>query len=206
MAITTALAVRRRSTPVPIASIERCIYFIRGQKVLLDTDLAELYGVPTYRLNEQVKRNRKRFPDDFMFQLKRKETNSLTSQIAMSNVGRGGRRTRPYVFTEQGVAMLSSVLKSERAVQVNIAIMRAFVNLREAIATHKELAQRLRTSNANFRRTIRRLKRSSMPFDSFLGRSRFRLGGESDFKMLRLLPPLPHYLYSLRVHRCYESS
>jgi ORF6N domain len=123
--------------------IERRIYFIRGQNVMLDSDLAELYGVPTYRLNEQVKRNLKRFPDDFMRQLKTKEANSLTSQIAMSNVGRGGRRTRPYVFTEQGVAMLSSVLNSERAVQVNIAIMRAFVNLREEIVTHKELAHKI---------------------------------------------------------------
>jgi hypothetical protein len=130
--------------------IERHIYFIRGQKVLLDTDLAELYGVPTYRLNEQVKRNRNRFPDDFMFQLKAKEGNSLTSQIAMSNAGRGGRRTRPYVFTEQGVAMLSSVLNSERAVQVNIAIMRAFVKLREVIATHKELAQKSEALECKF--------------------------------------------------------
>jgi len=143
MALTTALAVRRRSTTVPIALIERRIYLIHGQKVMLDTDLAELYGVPTYRLNEQVKRNRKRFPDDFMFQLKPGAAKSLTSQIAMSNGGRGGRRTRPYVFTEQGVAMLSSVLKSERAVQVNIAIMRAFVNLREAITSHKELAHKV---------------------------------------------------------------
>lgn len=143
MAKKTALALRRRSTAVPIAFIERRIYFIRGQKVILDTDLAELYGVPTYRLNEQVKRNRKRFPADFMFQLKPEEAECLTSQIAMSKVGRGGRRTKPYVFTEQGVAMLSSVLNSERAVQVNIAIMRAFVKLREIIATHKELAQKI---------------------------------------------------------------
>jgi ORF6N domain len=143
MAITKALAVRRRSTTVPIAMIERRIYFIRRQKVMLDTDLAELYGVPTYRLNEQVKRNRKRFPDDFMFQLKPSAAKSLTSQIAMSNAGRGGRRTMPYVFTEQGVAILSSVLNSEKAVQVNIAIMRAFVNLREAIASHKELAHKV---------------------------------------------------------------
>jgi len=123
--------------------IERRIYFIRGQKVMLDTDLAELYGVPTYRLNEQVKRNLPRFPEDFMYRLKAKEAKSLTSQIAMSNIGRGGRRTLPYVFTEQGVAMLSSVLNSERAVQVNIAIMRAFVNLREALVSHKELAQKI---------------------------------------------------------------
>lgn len=150
MARTTALAVRHRSTTVPIVLIERRIYFIRGQKVLLDTDLADLYGVPTYRLNEQVKRNLKRFPDDFMFQLKPKEANSLTSQIAMSKAGRGGRRTKPYVFTEQGVAMLSSVLNSERAVQVNIAIMRAFVKLREVIATHKELAHKIAALERKF--------------------------------------------------------
>jgi hypothetical protein len=122
---------------------ETRIYFIRSQKVMLDTDLADLYGVPTFRLNEQVKRNRKRFPGDFMFQLKPNETECLTSQNAMSKVGRSGRRTKPYVFTEQGVAMLSSVLNSERAVQVNIAIMRAFVKLREIVATHKELAQKI---------------------------------------------------------------
>jgi hypothetical protein len=136
----TSLALTRKSSAILIASVERRIYFIRGQKVMLDTDLAELYTVPTFRLNEQVKRNRHRFPADFMFQLSPKEAACLTSQFAMSKMGRGGRRTRPYAFTEQGVAMLSSVLNSERAVQVNIAIMRAFVKLREVIATHKELA------------------------------------------------------------------
>jgi ORF6N domain len=143
MAKKTFLVLRRTSTAVPVAFIERRIYFARGQKVMLDTDLAELYGVPTFRLNERVKRNRKRFPADFMFQLKPQEAECLTSQIAMSKIGRGGRRTKPYVFTEQGVAMLSSVLNSERAVQVNIAIVRAFVKLREIIATHKELAQKI---------------------------------------------------------------
>lgn len=110
---------------------------------MLDADLAELYRVPTSRLNEQVKRNRKRFPADFMFQLNDHEADFLTSQNAISNAGRGGRRTLPYVFTEQGVAMLSSVLKSERAVQVNIAIMRAFVRLRQMIAAHKALAKKI---------------------------------------------------------------
>jgi hypothetical protein len=143
MAKKTFLVLRRSSIAVPVAFIERRIYFARGQKVMLDTDLAELYGVHTFRLNEQVKRNRKRFPADFMFQLRREEAECLTSQIAMSKMGRGGRRTKPYAFTEQGVAMLSSVLNSERAVQVNIAIMRAFVKLREIIATHKELAQKI---------------------------------------------------------------
>ena len=102
----TAVTLTRKSSGVPIASIERRIYFIRGQKVMLDSDLAELYRVPTYRLNEQVKRNRERFPADFMFQLRPAEAESLTSQIAMSNAGRGGRRATPYVFTEHGVAML----------------------------------------------------------------------------------------------------
>src|SRR5437879_6505686 len=119
--------------PVPVALVERRIYLIRGQKVMIDTDLAELYGVPTYRLNEAVKRNRKRLPADFMFQLDKKEAKSLTSQFAISKKGRGGRRTLPYAFTEQGVAMLSSVLNSERAIQVNIVIMRAFVKLRQEL-------------------------------------------------------------------------
>lgn len=128
--------------PIPVQLIERRIYLIRGQKVMLDTDLAELYNVPTFRLNEAVKRNRDRFPDDFMFQLTKSEGESLTSQTAMSK-GRGGRRTLPYAFTEQGVAMLSSVLTSDRAVQVNIAIMRAFVRLRELLSTNKDLARRM---------------------------------------------------------------
>src|SRR5712691_4360609 len=129
--------------PVPVTLIERRIYLIRTQKVMIDTDLAQLYGVPTYRLNEAVKRNRKRFPADFMFQLNKKEAESLTSQFAISKKGRGGRRTLPYAFTEQGVAMLSSVLNSERAIQVNIVIMRAFVRLREILASHKDLARKL---------------------------------------------------------------
>jgi ORF6N domain len=145
-----ATALKRGPSAVPAALIERRIYFIRGQKVMLDSDLAELYRVPTFRLNEQVKRGRSRFPADFMFQLKAGEAKILTSQFAMSSHNHGGRRTRPYVFTEQGVAMLSSVLNSERAVQVNIAIMRAFVKLREIIATHKELAQKIADLESKF--------------------------------------------------------
>lgn len=128
---------------VTLDQLERRIYEIRGYKVMLDTELAELYGVTTFRLNEAVKRNKGRFPDDFMFRLDAAERESLTSQIAMSKTGRGGRRTLPYVFTEQGVAMLSSVLKSERAVQVNIAIMRAFVNMRRLVATNEDIARKL---------------------------------------------------------------
>src|SRR6267378_4113604 len=130
---------------VPVEMIERRIYFVREQKVMLDSELAELYQVPTKVFNQAVRRNRTRFPKDFMFQLSRDEDESLRSQIVTSKIGRGGRRYRPYVFTEQGVAMLSSVLNSERAVQVNIAIMRAFVRLREMVGSNKELATKLET-------------------------------------------------------------
>lgn len=126
---------------VPIELIEKKILLIRGHKVMLDSDLAVLYGVTTKRLNEQVRRNLRRFPLDFMFQLTSDEAESLRSQFATSK--RGGRRYLPYVFTEQGVAMLSSVLNSERAIEVNILIMRAFVKLREMLATHKDLAKKL---------------------------------------------------------------
>ena len=129
--------------PIPVEMIERRIFLIRDHKVMLDSDLAELYGVQAFRLNERVKRNRKRFPSDFMFQLTAQESEALTSQFAMSKKGRGGRRTSPYAFTEQGVAMLSTVLNSDRAIEVNIAIMRAFVRLREVLATHKDLARRM---------------------------------------------------------------
>jgi len=124
--------------------VERRIYLIRGQKVMLDSDLAELYQVPTFRLNEAVKRNRNRFPEDFMFQLTAEEADSLTSQFAMSKPeGRGGRRTLPYAFTEHGVAMLSSVLNSDRAVQMNIVIIRVFVRMRELLSSHKALAEKI---------------------------------------------------------------
>ncbi len=109
---------------------------------MLDSDLAELYDVPAFRLNEAVKRKARRFPADFMFQLTKQER-ALTSQFAMSKNGRGGRRSAPYAFTEQGVAMLSSVLNSDRAVLVNVAIMRAFVKVREIMATHKDLAHKI---------------------------------------------------------------
>ena len=127
---------------LPDELIEQKIYLIRGHKVMLDVDLAQLYGVTTGNLNLAVRRNPKRFPEDFMFQLNGEETQSLLLQNARAK-GCGGRRTRPYAFTEQGVSMLSSVLKSERAIEVNIAIMRAFVRLRAMLATHADLARRL---------------------------------------------------------------
>jgi phage regulator Rha-like protein len=123
-------------------AVENRIFYIRGKRVILDKDLASLYGVPTKRLNEQVRRNIKRFPSDFMFQLTITEAQISRSQFATSSWG--GRRYLPYAFTEQGIAMLSSVLNSERAIQVNIAIMRAFVKLRQILATHTELAYKLK--------------------------------------------------------------
>jgi len=128
---------------VPAERIEQRILLLRGCKVMLDSDLARLYRVTTKRMNEQVRRNIARFPGDFMFQLTLEEVESLRSQSATSNKGRGGRRYAPLVFTEQGIAMLSTVLNSERAIHVNIEIMRAFVRLREMLATHKDLARKL---------------------------------------------------------------
>jgi hypothetical protein len=117
---------------------------LRGQKVMLDTDLADLYQVPTKVLNQAVRRNKDRFPADFMFQLTADEFSALRSQIVTLDTGRGQhRKYLPYAFTEQGVAMLSSVLRSKRAVNVNIEIMRAFVRLRELLATHEDLANKL---------------------------------------------------------------
>ena len=122
-------------------SIVQKIFIIRGKKVMFDRDLAKLYGVQTKVLLQGIKRNRERFPNDFMFQLTKEEFINLRSQIVTSSWG--GRRYLPYVFTEQGVAMLSSVLKSEKAIRVNIAIMRTFAKLREIVSTHKELAYKL---------------------------------------------------------------
>lgn len=123
--------------------IQRAVLRIRGQNVMLDADLASLYHVEVKVLNQAVKRNRPRFPPDFMFLLTLKEATSLRSQFVTAKTGSGGRRTLPYVFTEQGVAMLSSVLRSERAVRVNITIMRAFVQLRRILGANEELARKL---------------------------------------------------------------
>jgi hypothetical protein len=119
------------------------IYLIRNEKVMLDYDLAQLYGVPTMRLNEQVKRNLRRFPSDFMFRLSDQEFECLLSQIAIANVGRGGRRKPPFAFTEQGVAMLSAVLHSDQAIDANVAIMRAFVRLREVLHSNAQLEKKM---------------------------------------------------------------
>lgn len=136
-------------------NIENQVYFVRGEKVMLDNDLAVLYGVETKRLNEQVKRNSERFPIDFMFQLTEKECETLKSQIATSKTEshlesqnatskRGGRRTLPYVFTEHGVIMLASVLNSPQAIATSIQVVKVFIKLREILATHKQLAEQLK--------------------------------------------------------------
>ena len=136
------MAKHRITSLVPAERIERAILLIRGHKVMLDADLASLYDVETKQLVRAMKRNRERFPEDFMFQLTKKEFEDLRFQFGTSSFW-GGRRYRPYVFTEQGVAMLSSILRSKRAVAVNVEIMRAFVRLRALLATHKELAGKL---------------------------------------------------------------
>jgi hypothetical protein len=128
---------------IPVDLIERKIYLIRGQKVMLDSDLAALYDVDTKILNKAVKRNEQRFPKDFMFRLTADETASLRFHFGTSNKGRGGRRYSPFAFTENGIAMLSSVLNSNRAIAVNIQIMRTFTKLRELLLTHKDLKHRL---------------------------------------------------------------
>ena len=132
-----------RQIEIVPAQIDSLVHVIRGQRVMLDSDLARLYGVTTKRLNEQVARNCERFPEDFAYQLTLQEVTALRSQIATSKPGRGGLRYPPWVFTEHGVAMLSSVLRSPMAVRVNIEIMRAFVRLRRLMATPGELVEQL---------------------------------------------------------------
>jgi hypothetical protein len=146
---------RKAAEIIPVDRVEKRIYHIRGQRVILSSDLAELYGVPEKVLNQAVRRNRDRFPDDFMFQLTAPEQRNLKSQIVTSSSSkglrsqivtsntRGGRRYLPYAFTEQGVAMLASVLRSPTAVRVSIEIVRAFVRLRQLLASHDDLRQKL---------------------------------------------------------------
>ena len=123
--------------------VDSRILFLRGHKAILDSDLAELYGVTAKRLNEQIKRNAARFPSDFLFQLTRGERDSLRSQIATSNNGRGGRRYLPYAFTEHGAIMAATVLNSKRAIQMSIFVVRAFVRMREALAANQQIAAKL---------------------------------------------------------------
>jgi hypothetical protein len=130
-------------TKVPIGAVENAIMFVRDEKVILDSDLAKLYGVSTARLNQQVNRNLKRFPADFMFKLTAEEFRVLMLQSATSKLGRGGRRKLPLAFTEYGTIMAANVLNSERAVRASVQVIRAFVQLRQMLASNSELAQKL---------------------------------------------------------------
>lgn len=151
-------------------SVDSRILVLREQKVILDSDLAELYGVPVKRLNEQVKRNQERFPADFMFRLSAEESQSLRSQMATSKTGRGGRRYPPYAFTEHGAIMAATVLNSERAVEMSVFVVRAFVRLREMLATNRQLAskideleQRLDTHDASIQELIEAIRELMAP-------------------------------------------
>ena len=166
---------------IPVDRIEKAILLIHGQKVMLDADLAELYGVETRVLVQAVKRNLERFPEDFMFQLSQEEFAILRSQIVTSSDW-GGRRYRPYAFTEQGVAMLSSVLRSQRAVQVNIEIMRAFIRLRQMLASHVELARKLdaleKKYDAQFKQVFEAIRQLMAPPEPKRRPIGFRKGDE----------------------------
>ena len=159
-----------KSSSALAVSVDSRILVVRQQKVILDTDLAELYGVPVKRLNEQVKRNRERFPSDFMFRLSDEEQESLRSQTATSKSGRGGRRYAPYAFTEHGAIMAATVLNSEQAVEMSVFVVRAFVRLREMLATNDKLAakideleQRLDTHDASIQDLIEAIRQMMLP-------------------------------------------
>jgi hypothetical protein len=169
---------KRLSSARPVESLIR---MIRGRKVILDTDLAALYQVETRTLNQAVRRNTDRFPDDFMFRLSAEEAEGLRSQIVISNLGRGGRRYLPYAFTEHGVVMLSSVLKSVRAVQMNIFVTRAFVRLRETISSNKDLTARIEK--------LERGHDDAASVIEVLAEDIDRLAGE--VKLMKALPSLP---------------
>ena len=165
----------------PAERIETKILLLRGQKVILDRDLAVLYGVPTGNLKRAVLRNAERFPEDFMFVLDSQEVTNLICQIGISSSSWGGTRHAPMAFTEQGVAMLSSVLNSSRAIQVNVAIMRAFVRLRQILASHADLARKLdeleKKYDGQFRVVFEALRQLMTPHDD---PPRSRIGFASD--------------------------
>ena len=142
---------------IPGERIINKIFLIRGKKVMMNRDLAELYGVETRSLNQAVRRNNDRFPDDFMFQLNKEETNIWKSQIVMSTADKKGLRKNPLVFTEQGVAMLSSVLNSKKAIMVNIQIIRTFTQLRELLSTNKDLKEKIENMEKKYDKQLREI-------------------------------------------------
>ena len=149
---------KNNKLPVPPERIHNLISVVRGQSVIIDADLARLYGVTTKRLNEQVKRNKERFPKDFCFQLSKKEWTDLRSQTATSNIRHGGRRYPPYVFTEHGALMAANVLNSQQAVEMSVRVVRAFIEMRQLIASSEELAERLRQIEMRMNRNDKALK------------------------------------------------
>ena len=173
-----------KTTALPIDGIARAIIVVRGQKVLLDEDLAALYGVETRRLNEQVRRNLQRFPSDFMFQLTGSEYADLISRFATSKPGRGGRRKLPLAFTEHGAIMAAAVLNSPRAVEVSIYVVRAFVHLREALASNKALAAKLDGLE-------QKTELLSLQHDTFAGNTRAQLKQVFDALRQLMAPPEP---------------
>jgi len=172
----------KTKTSLPIERIAQAIVVIRNQKVLLDEDLAALYGVETRRLNEQVRRNAERFPADFMFQLSGEEYAALMSQFATSKPGRGGRRKLPLAFTEHGAIMAATVLSSPQAVEVSIYVVRAFIKLREALGTNRELAAKLDALE-------QKTELLSLQHETFAGNTRAQL--KQVFEALRqlMMPP-----------------
>ena len=136
------MTLKRKTIPRPV-HIDSVIHLVRGERVIFDTDLAKIYGIPTFRLNEAVKRNSDRFPNDFLFKLTKNELAVLTSQIAISKKGRGGRRTLPYAFTEHGAIMAANILNSKRAVEMSIFVVRAFIKMRQMLAASKALSDKL---------------------------------------------------------------
>jgi len=162
-------------------SVAPRIVVLRGQKVILDTDLAVLYGVPVKRLNQQVRRNLERFPQDFMFQVPVTDYDSLRLQIATSKAGRGGRRYLPYAFTEHGAIMAATVLKSKRAIEMSVFVVRAFVRLREVLASNRqvaveieELEERLGTHDAALQAIVQAIKELMAPQKDLRGKIGFR--------------------------------
>jgi hypothetical protein len=172
------------NTPVSVEAIAGRIFIARGHKVIVDADLAALYGVQTRRLNEQVRRNRSRFPADFMFQLTDAEFTLLMSQFATSNPGRGGRRKRPLVFTEHGALMAATVLNSPRAVEVSLYVVRAFARLRDTLAAHKDLAAKLQILE-------KKTETLALKHDRFAQRTRLELRQVFDALRSLMTPPEP---------------
>jgi hypothetical protein len=177
----TLLKMPKRGEKLAFA-VESRIFFLRHHRVILDADIAKLYGVPVKRLNEQVKRNQERFPSDFMFQLSDKEHEALRSQIATSKESRGGRRYAPYAFTEHGAIMAATVLNSERAVEMSVFVVRAFVRLREMLATNRRLAgkideleNRLDTHDSTIQDLLEAIKELMTPQDPPRKRIGFQL-------------------------------